>query len=410
VHPASTKRAAVEAWAAAVDWSDVDALVLAGLDGDVVEIVRRHTAAPLVCFDPRMSAGVKVSTSAAGLRYELRLLDEAGKKVLIQDGLVPELAHDVRQALACSLARTAIGQAQGHSAEDWEAVLLEALPYWEGASTVGRATRALRALPAVIVGSGPSLDQVADRLPELAPRACIIATPGSVATLERVGVVPDFVAVMDERVPARWLESIAPRSTLLAGLQTAAEVHRLPWRRRLIAPHEVGGAEAVVVEVLEDTLIGVGGSVSTAAMSAAYRLGCSPIILVGMDCAEAPEATHCAGYPDARPHMQTIGQVPGWGGGEPVFTTSSLEIYRQWFEEAAVAIANLRDGPRLVNATGGGAHITGWEELELAELVGELDAWAPSADHLIAKSAPRPITTAELSAIDARLRTKESHV
>src|SRR6185503_20583252 len=73
----------------------------------------------------------------------------------------------------------------------------------------------------------------------------------------------------------------------------------------------------------------------------------------------------------ARPH-ELHRRVPAWGGSGEVDSGASFANIQDWFRRSADLLRKAGSTVRLINATEGGVHIPGFEELRLAEVLREL--------------------------------------
>lgn len=166
-----------------------------------------------------------------------------------------------------------------------------------------------------------------------------------------------------------------------------------------IAP--VAGADFVWRNVRAPIIVPYGASVATAMPPLALRLGAKRIVLIGSDFAfpggrmyaqgcgrDDHHVTDEGGYfkvhrpPEFFEHFKKAGIpmpadridyeiTPGWGGGEDVKTPVDLKLFMQNFEMFAAQHAGL--GVELINASEAGAHLKGWEDRPLADVLGDCD-------------------------------------
>jgi hypothetical protein len=251
---------------------------------------------------------------------------------------------------------------------------LRNLPLFETAGDVSAMTGACRGVPAIIAAAGPSLNRNLDELSALGPlreRAVVLCVDTALRPCLAAGIEPHFaVAVDPAEANARhlidpgacantWLvaePSVEPAAfeafqdrTLLFRV---AEHHPWPWLRS---------------QGIERGKLRVWGSVLTAAVDFALKLGCDPIVLIGADLAYTDGQPYCRGtayeadwdYAMARGHsLEEVWRPwlkePGFeaadANGVPARTTSYLIAFRDWLAELSV-----REAPRrFVNATGAG--------------------------------------------------------
>ena len=421
-------------WAEATGWHAIGAAFLLGLDPRTVSAVRGHSDCPIVVYDPGGGAisvpGVRICTDfselrraaaeqiATGLHIAAYVSEEAEEK------LGSDVADEFAQHIQATLNSMKIDQNTERSqGKDWVRCLLESLPYMAGSILVGSAKDALRGVPGIIVGSGPSLDRNARDLRRWSGHGVVLAAATAVPPLRQYGVIPDMVVVADRHREIGDLLRSAGRTAemrLVGGLHVSRSVWRQPWRDRLLAVHFASGIGPWIERQLKSPSIPAGGSVTTVAAGCALALGCDPIILVGQDCALGPGDRYYsrAGRrmdwergedDDGRPVMILRGrsvaylsEVPAWGGSGTVWAPGQLNHYRDFFERF---VEDTRGTRTLINATEGGARIKGWTErrlrrisvgphvdlderlrgcrrLEEAELRRLVEAQSAAADHL----------------------------
>lgn len=117
---------------------------------------------------------------------------------------------------------------------------------------------------------------------------------------------------------------------------------------------------------LDHEVVKTGGSVATAAFYLAARAGCDPIVLVGQDLA-LDSGTWYAGAENEDKVIDARRLVPGYFGGE-VATNDSFRTNIEWYRQAAAAMKRHKPELRLINATEGGADLTGFEKMRFGEV------------------------------------------
>lgn len=263
-----------------------------------------------------------------------------------------------------------------------------------------------RGVPAFIVGAGPSLAKNIELLVEARTKGLIFAVNSSAQALEQAGVAPQVLGC---------LESIDVSSQLadLQLMDSAARVVSLTahpcifrkGRGPLLPVYELVPQISRPLEgLLQYPALPVSGSVSTALVALAHRLGCSPIVLLGQDLAYTDGRAYAVGtaYENSRVSLsgdqETVSfdwcetmnttkrmagaeplrqeratQVRAWGGVGYVSSTPVFGQIRTWFERVAELLERTSERPRLINATEGGSHIAGFEDLAFAEVLIHLE-------------------------------------
>lgn len=240
-------------------------------------------------------------------------------------------------------------------------------------------------IPALIIGAGPSLDDSIEDIRRMRDQALLIAVDTAYHLLLKHGIEPHFCVSVDAQiVNARYFEGVGGGSTVLvADPMVHPSVFRL-FRGRVVT----FGIAFEMMKWIEKICgshgeITHGGSVSTNACDFAYRLGCSPLFLVGQDLAFTKGRAHVRGsHLDELVHCRTTRLAPvevfnrrqiralppilvkGIGGSQ-LETNQKMMIFRTWFSRQK------RDD--LYNISAGGALIDGItvkkaDELDLMDI------------------------------------------
>lgn len=413
-------RAEAETWASHQDLEGIDLLLVFGLGpGYHIEALRARTPAPIVVLEPSLEV-IRSTLTRRGLDLpDVRLVDNtrtlreqivgrlhrAGQVVKIVAwppharlfaSLWAAVQQTTRQAaeLAAITANTFETRLQL-----WVRNLLQNLPQCAGRIPARGFAGQLQGRPAVLVAAGPSLDRNVEQLARYPERATVIAVNTAMGALERAGVRADFMVAVEL-------------------LDVSSQLGRLELNRRcgrflnLIAhPCLFDGPmegpifpfiDASVPHFRQLTLgaglgegIPAGGCAATIAFALASMMGADPIVLVGQDLAYTGERVYASGtvFEGMRAHLdgeaarldgleekRRIGaSAPGadttrervpvvpteaWGGGT-VWTTPEFAYFRCAFERWARGMP----GVSLINATEGGAHIEGFVERPLGDVL-----------------------------------------
>lgn len=275
--------------------------------------------------------------------------------------------------------------------------------------------------PAILVASGPSLDQSIDELKKVVGHCVLFAVDAAMAPLLKAGIMPDFVSTIDfhyvnfEKVapftasPTPWPFSLI---TTIKGVPHIPK--RLATRHRFWTFHD-DRAETWLHESLDiQQLIPPSASVAHLSLGCALLMGCDPIILVGQDLAYTSNtASHAAGSivkGDGAPQGQELFAVAGLDGGL-VSSDRGLLCFQKVFEDIFAGIPDRA----FWNASAAGAHIAGAKRITLPEVTSTLLAGAIpvqiAVDEAVQKGRKFPVssflssTRKDLSAI-AKLQKK----
>lgn len=224
-------------------------------------------------------------------------------------------------------------------------------------------------VPVVIVSAGPSLDRNIRELRGMETRCMILAVDTALRPLLSAGITPHAVILADpSELNARHVIGAIPESTYLIAEQAAhGSALQAASRRFLFGlglfPDPLFAKFGIARSTLE-----VWGSVATAALDLACRMGADPIVFIGQDFAyswNTDYASHTifegnSGTPSKRNTME-VRDI--WG--RPVPTTENLAAYRDFF------VRRMRRSPnvRFINATEGGILNDGVEILSLKHVL-----------------------------------------
>jgi hypothetical protein len=400
--------------------ADDSAVVVFGFGlGHTVREVRRRAHGPVVVFDPDPSVvrtALEFSPSDVGEVHVCCELDEfratwptlsrgkSGAVIVTTPGYrqcYPGAFDQLREALGTLQSSAKVSENTLHiRARSWVENMLTNLHRLEGTRPFGVLRRAFRDVPAFIVGAGPSAQRNAHLLAEATRKGIVFAVNSSASILAAHLAEPQVLVCLEaanhtnqlrdlpwiDRVNRALSLSASPATWEMAGgpvLPFFEDIHFFYELRML---YGVDG-------------IAVAGSVSTAALSLAEMLGCSPIVFLGQDLAFTDGRVHAEGteiedsrvcvdrdagrivYDWCAPAHRIFGNVAGaptgeqlsevcaWGGGGTVVSSATWNLVRDWLEAKARSLGSGGTSPRLVNSTEGGSRIPGFEEIPLAEVL-----------------------------------------
>lgn len=211
----------------------------------------------------------------------------------------------------------------------WQKNALQNLPSYVGFRLPASWRGALRGLPALVCGAGPSLDVSAPQLAAHAANGIVLAADSALRTLARHGVTADVAVTIDAgKTPDKCLpEDRMPERLVLSIVSAPA------WRSAVTPDRFCYAANRQITTAwLAD--VGVAWPAVTVseqwggtALELARYLGCSPIYLFGMDLAldpGTPGRLHAADVeptlydPSALDPKRRFPEVPGnYGAAVP---------------------------------------------------------------------------------------------
>lgn len=256
-------------------------------------------------------------------------------------------------------------------AGQWAHNLLANLPVALGHPPASLLFDKFRGVPAIIVAAGPSLNRNVAMLAEARDRALILAVGTALKPLLRAGIRPHMVITIDGS-EANFHHF---RDVTVAGVPLLYDVTCYPaipahWQGPGLTLSSEHWFSAWVGQYVDGpfTPYNSGPSVSNAALDVAAKMGCDPIIFVGLDLgytggqSHAEGSTYLQSIEDLRKERRLL-QVPGWNG-DPVWTDASLQAMLLWFESW---LATRHGAPRVIDATEGGVRKRGMQPMLLKE-------------------------------------------
>lgn len=243
-----------------------------------------------------------------------------------------------------------------------------------------------KALPAIIVAAGPSLDKNIEQLKRAKGKAFIIAVDTAMRHLIKHDILPDAMVTLDTGKPFRYMDNPVLKNIPLFCI--------LESNREIMAFHE-----GIKIWFQGSSFLGnffarhnkkfveynPGGSVATAAFAVCAALEFERIVLVGQDLAYEGDITHAGGEVSRVLNEEHgLKMVEGIDGTQ-VKSRYDWLIYLDWFEEA---ISVLKDRAEVIDATEGGALIHGSTVMALAEVIDRYCTREADISAIFASQAP----------------------
>ncbi len=266
--------------------------------------------------------------------------------------------------------------------------LIRNLPTIAKSRPVGRFSDALRDTPAFIIGAGPSLDRNIDQLRKV-EKGLLLAVDTALGPLLRSGITPHAVITVDPRDLVfehfREISSLGPTTLVFAPSSNPKILRQYSDHPRLIS---LNPGDLPLLERMRGCLdmgdsVPRGYMVGHHAFNVARYLGCSPLVLVGMDLAFPSEGkSHCDGaalvrsstHTQSRITLGTCAAVPAEvceaisvpGINEPEVLTTPVFLNYLLRLEAEI---ERMDAP-VIDATEGGAYKRGTTTMSLGSTIG----------------------------------------
>lgn len=231
-------------------------------------------------------------------------------------------------------------------------------------------------LPAIVIASGPSLDECIGVIKRIQNRAVIICVSRSFKTIVEAGIIPHFVTHLDmtEQSNAFFRGFDIPKETVLVfDPDGHYEIAKNYPHRKISYSQRTYYAQWVKTFKSDAAELRKGLSVAHMAFYFADYLGCDPIALVGVDLSFPTEYTHAKGVAQTWGGKVTIDKsdpnlvyLPAVGGKNMVKSMVTFQSFVTTFEADIVAM-----NKRVVNTSPAGARIRGTIEMPIDKFAEE---------------------------------------
>jgi hypothetical protein len=252
--------------------------------------------------------------------------------------------------------------------ELWFENFLENIPSLLGRPDVVSYAGCLTAAPCFLVGAGPSLSRNIHLLKGAQGKAFIFSANAAFPRLSREGIQPDMTGILEgaDLTPHLRNENGHPPTCLAIEATSHPSHFRIEAKNTFVFHSQKWSADLFGREVFLPN----GGHVTSAGFTLGVLWGCNPIILVGQDLAFAGQKLRAEGTmgPSHIPEGSSLLSMAGMEG-KPVLSHRSMLAYRMWYEESASYLKRKDPSRLLLNATEGGANISGIPNISLQEAI-----------------------------------------
>lgn len=244
---------------------------------------------------------------------------------------------------------------------------------------VGKLERKFEKKPAVIVATGPSLNKNIHLLPKIKNKAVFMAADASLNTFfnQPTPIIPDIVSCLErnESTANHFNQISDAKKELMKDIWLCACPVVMPcvyeaWKgKNAILYRDFAHFRWLGVD---KGILNTGKSVTNMAFKLAEYMGCDPIVLVGQDLAFAPFGdSHVKGANHARDGLkrsQLMKQQTQVMGNDGTML-KSLDTWVGMLKRFEFDIAQSGGRYKVINATEGGARITGTEVMPLQAVI-----------------------------------------
>ncbi len=262
------------------------------------------------------------------------------------------------------------------------------VPRLDGAFYANGLNNIFPGMTAIVCGAGPSLEQAIPILRDLERRAVIIAGGSAVAALSSRGIDPHFGVAIDpnEEEFHRFRHSAFFEGPLLISTRVCPKIFGTcngPFGylrsgtggpAELWLDEKLGLTDPLVPEHMPEESM----SVMTLALGFAEHIGCTAIVLCGMDLAYTGSKRYAPGVCSTEEN----GSVRNHNAADRIVRRKGkqgkfLDTAIRWIMEGAslAEFAKRRPHMRWINATEGGLKVNGFEDLGLGSV-----AWPEPTD------------------------------
>lgn len=269
--------------------------------------------------------------------------------------------------------------------DEWEQFALMNLPYILCSPRVDCLKNSFSGKTALVVAPGPSLDSSLPYIRELADKCVILAVGTALKPLLNAGIRPDFVVVVDCMASSmKQFEGLNTEKTFLLGhyMLLPQLIQLFNGSMFIFSCNTMPGLNSWLekINALPERFT-VGGTVSITAIDAAIYLGCSRIILTGLDLSLLDDGTSYAdgsAYETKRyKDMKTV-KVEG-NYRKEVLTEKRFSMYLNMLDTFLYLEKGKNKDMEFINATDGGARINHTQLVHPSKLQ-ELNYVSPGPD------------------------------
>ncbi|HEX3032694.1 MAG TPA: 6-hydroxymethylpterin diphosphokinase MptE-like protein, partial [Bacillota bacterium] len=220
-------------------------------------------------------------------------------------------------------------------------------------------------VPAILVSAGPSLDKNVDLLKGLEDRCVIIAVAQALRSLLKAGITPHIMVTIDPQdITYNQIEGHEQLGIPFFLMATAAPINaeKYPGPKFMACQ-----SASYLLPGESGFLVKTGGSVSTAALDIAIRMGCNPIAYIGQDLAFTDNLHHSRGTHHDSHEMKILSNMRMVEdvNHHLIPTTLGMISFRNWITRRV----SEEQQHTFVNATEGGAFIPGLRHITLKEYI-----------------------------------------
>lgn len=273
----------------------------------------------------------------------------------------------------CQKVCDAIGFTQGALQRHMKIMVdnqLDNVKYLKGAIPVARLAKYWDSeVPVILVAAGPSLKKNIQYLKQVKGKAFVFAADTALPMLLHNGVVPDLVGSTDG---LKQMKCFAEQGSFDIPYMICSSTKNEIVRQ--LTNKKIWTYDHAMVRILferhgiENSRIPAQFGIATGLFAMMMELGVKTIVFVGQDLAYSEDKqTHAEDNGESFSEAKAV-LVDGYDGGQ-VYSRPDWNKFREWFENM---IPILPKDWRVINATEGGAKITGTIQKTLKEVVEEL--------------------------------------
>lgn len=260
-------------------------------------------------------------------------------------------------------------------AQTWFKSTMENIKYLTECETINEYRDIHKGKPAIIVSAGPSLNKNISELKKNTG-AMIFCGGRTLKSVINEGINPDYTVIVDPMEKSYdlvegYIEKIKTNLIFNIGIQNDILVNQKG--KKIIYNNE-----GTIDEFFDNEVgrLDSEGSVAHCMVSAAIKMGCNPIIFIGQDFAYTDDKGHA----DVAISPWQNNDLANYSSNHDIFVKSidggivrtSKDLYR--YKRGMEKIIEINKEVEFINATEGGALISGCENRKLSEVIVECNS------------------------------------